>query len=125
VVGILKKTGTPVDQTIHIRLEGMTAIHVDWKDGAPIPGQSISAEKVLNMNLTPTAITAFLVGLKSRMAAFGVQRHVNTFAQEPLLAILPGVALQELWDLVGVAEKACWWFLYLSSPSAFRECSSR
>jgi putative ABC transport system permease protein len=106
VVGILEQTGTPVDQTIHIRLEGMTAIHVDWKDGAPIPGQSISAEKVLNMDLTPKAITAFLVGLKSRMAAFGVQRHVNTFAQEPLLAILPGVALQELWDLIGVAEKA-------------------
>jgi len=25
---------------------------------------------------------------------------------EPLLAVLPGVALQELWNLIGVAEKA-------------------
>jgi putative ABC transport system permease protein len=106
VVGILKKTGTPVDQTIHVRLEGIEAIHIDWKEGAPIPGQSISAEKALNMDLSPKAITAFLVGLKSRIAAFGVQRQVNTYSQEPLLAILPGVALQELWDLIGVAEKA-------------------
>jgi putative ABC transport system permease protein len=58
------------------------------------------------MDLTPKAITAFFVGLKSRIAAFGVQRFVNDYTQEPLLAILPGVALQELWDLIGVAEKA-------------------
>jgi putative ABC transport system permease protein len=31
---------------------------------------------------------------------------VNEYTREPLLAILPGVALQELWDLIGIAEKA-------------------
>jgi putative ABC transport system permease protein len=51
-------------------------------------------------------ITAFLVGLKSRIAAFGVQRAVNEYRAEPLLAILPGVALQELWGLMGTAESA-------------------
>lgn len=106
VVGILKKTGTPVDRTVHVLLEGIEAIHIDWKEGAPIPGMSISPDKVLDMDLTPKAITAFFVGLKSRIAAFGVQRFVNDYTQEPLLAILPGVALQELWDLIGVAEKA-------------------
>jgi putative ABC transport system permease protein len=106
VVGVLKSTGTPVDQTVHVLLEGIEAIHIDWQEGAPIPGQSISAKRVLNMDLTPKAITAFLVGLKSRIAVFGVQRFVNEYPQEPLLAILPGVALQELWDLIGVAEKA-------------------
>jgi putative ABC transport system permease protein len=105
-VGILKKTGTPVDRTVHVLLEGIEAIHIDWKEGAPIPGMSISTDKVLTMELTPKAITAFFVGLKSRIAAFGVQRFVNDYTQEPLLAILPGVALQELWDLIGVAEKA-------------------
>jgi len=59
VVGILKKTGTPVDQTVHIRLEGIEAIHIDWKDGAPIPGQSISADRMLTMDLRPRAVTAF------------------------------------------------------------------
>ena len=106
VVGILKKTGTPVDRTVHVLLQGIEAIHIDWKDGAPVPGMSISPENVENMDLTPKAITAFFVGLKLRIAAFGVQRYVNNYPREPLLAILPGVALQELWDLIGVAEKA-------------------
>ncbi len=106
VVGILKPTGTPVDQTVHVRLEGYEAIHIDWKDGAPMPGRSISPERVLEMDLTPRAITAFLVGLNSRIATFGVQRQINQYPKEPLLAIMPGVALQELWDLIGVAEKA-------------------
>ncbi len=106
VVGILKKTGTPVDHTIHVRLEGIEAIHVDWQDGAPIPGQSISAKGVLSMDLSPKAVTAFFVGLKSRIAAFSVQRYVNQYSEEPLLAILPGIALHELWNLIGVAEKA-------------------
>jgi putative ABC transport system permease protein len=106
VVGVLKSTGTPVDQTVHVLLEGIEAIHIDWQEGAPISGQSISADRVLGMDLTPKAITAFLVGLKSRIAVFGVQRYVNEYRREPLLAILPGVALQELWDLIGIAEKA-------------------
>ncbi len=106
VVGILKPTGTPVDQTVHVRLEGYEAIHIDWKDGAPVSGRSISAERVLQMDLTPRTITAFLVGLRSRIAAFGLQRWINQYPREPLLAIMPGVALQELWDLIGVAEKA-------------------
>ena len=106
VVGILKKTGTPVDQTVHVRLEGIEAIHIDWQNGAPVPGQSFSAQQALTMDLSPKVITAFLVGLKSRIAAFAVQRNVNQYPKEPLLAILPGVALQELWDLIGVAEKA-------------------
>jgi putative ABC transport system permease protein len=106
VVGILKRTGTPVDRTIHVLLEGIEAIHIDWKDGAPVPGQSISQDRVLKMDLSPKVITAFFIGLKSRIAAFGIQRFVNQYRQEPLLAILPGVALQELWDLIGVAEKA-------------------
>ncbi len=106
VVGILKPTGTPVDQTIHVPLEGIEAIHIDWKNGAPLPGRSISPERALAMDLTPRTITAFLVGLNSRIAAFGVQRQINQYPKEPLLAIMPGVALQELWDLIGVAEKA-------------------
>ena len=106
VAGILKKTGTPLDRTVHVSLEAITAIHVDWQGGSRIPGMSISADAVREMDLTPKAITAFLVGLDSRLAAFSVQRAVNTYREEPLLAILPGVALQELWDLMGTAEAA-------------------
>ncbi|MDX5374150.1 MAG: ABC transporter permease, partial [Pseudomonadaceae bacterium] len=107
VVGILARTGTPVDRTLHISLAGMEALHVDWQNGMPARGAArVSAEQVREMHLQPKAITAALLGLKSKVATFAVQRQVNEYRGEPLLAILPGVALQELWSLMGTAEKA-------------------
>jgi putative ABC transport system permease protein len=106
VVGILRSTGTPVDRTIHVPLEGIEAIHKDWVAGTQVPGFSLSATEALEHDLTPKAITAFLVGLKSRIATFRVQREINDYRKEPLLAILPGIALQQLWDLMSVAESA-------------------
>ena len=106
VVGILARTGTPVDRTVHVSLEAIEAIHADWQSGAPIPGMSISAEQARAMDLTPKAITAALVGLKSKIATFQVQRFVNDYPEEPLSAVLPGVALSQLWNLIGIAENA-------------------
>lgn len=106
VSGILEKTGTPVDRTVIISLDGIEAIHVDWQGGAQIPGQAVSAEDVRQMDLTPKAITAAMIGVKSRLQVFNLQRAINEYDEEPLLAILPGVALQELWGIVGVAETA-------------------
>jgi putative ABC transport system permease protein len=106
VVGILKPTGTPVDRTVHVPLQGIEAIHVDWVAGRQVRGLTISADEALEKDLTPKAITAFLVGLKSKIATFRVQREINDYRKEPLLAVLPGVALQQLWDLIGVAENA-------------------
>ncbi len=107
VVGILARTGTPVDRTLHISLAGMEALHVDWQNGVPARGAGkVSAEQAREMHLQPKAITAVLLGLKSKIATFTVQRQVNEYRGEPLQAILPGVALQELWSLMGVAEKA-------------------
>lgn len=106
VAGILAKTGTPTDRTVLVSLEAIEAIHVDWQSGAPVPGQTVSAGEVRKMDLKPQAITAALVGLKSRLATFRVQRLINEYPQEPLSAIVPGVALQELWGLVGTAETA-------------------
>lgn len=106
VSGILKPTGTPVDRAIHVSLEGIEAMHVDWRNGAAVKGEGTDPETIRGMDLKPKAVTALLVGLKSRAAVFRVQRSINTFREEPLLAVLPGVALQELWNLIGVAEKA-------------------
>jgi putative ABC transport system permease protein len=106
VAGILARTGTPVDRTVHVSLEAIEAIHVDWKSGAPVPGMRVTADQVRRMDLTPRAVTAVLVGAKSRFAAFTLQRAINEYRPEPLLAVLPGVALQELWDLMGTAEAA-------------------
>lgn len=107
VSGILEPTGTPMDQVIMISLEGIEALHIDWVNGAPpIPGFSVSADRTRGINLQPSGITAYFVGLSSRVAAFRYQRMINDYRQEALSAILPGVALQELWRLVGSAEKA-------------------
>ena len=106
VSGILEKTGTPVDRTVIVAMEAIEAIHVDWKGGAKIPGQTTPVEVIRQMDLTPSAITAALVGVESRLQTFSFQRAINQYPEEPLLAILPGVALQELWGIVGIAESA-------------------
>lgn len=106
VAGILARTGTPVDRTVHVSLEAIEAIHVDWQGGAPMPGVTISPEQARKMDLNPKAITAALVGLKSKIMTFRVQRFVNDYPEEPLSAILPGVALSQLWGLIGIAENA-------------------
>jgi putative ABC transport system permease protein len=106
VSGILERTGTPVDRTVHVSLEAIEAIHVDWQGGAQVPGQSTSADDVRKLDLKPTAITAALLGLKSKLATFRLQRAINDYPREALVAIIPGAALQELWGLVGVAETA-------------------
>src|SRR5690606_30591682 len=38
VVGILAPTGTPVDQAVHVSLQGLEAIHLGWSGGVQIPG---------------------------------------------------------------------------------------
>jgi putative ABC transport system permease protein len=107
IVGILNKTGTPIDRTVHIKLEAITAIHIDWQSGVQAPAQSrISAEEARKRDLTPNTVTAVLVGMKSKVMTFTMQRAINEYRQEPLLAVLPGVALSQLWDLVGVADTA-------------------
>lgn len=105
VVGILARTGTPVDRTLHVSLEAIEAIHLDWAGGAPLPGLSIPAEHVRKFDLQPKEITAALIGLKSRAAVFRLQRKINNHPGEPLLAVLPGVALDQLWQMVGFAER--------------------
>ena len=106
VAGIIDKTGTPVDRTVIVSMEAIEAIHVDWQDGVMIPGKTTAVEVIRQMDLVPKATTAALVGVKSRLQVFGLQRWINEYPEETLLAILPGVALQELWEIVGVAETA-------------------
>jgi putative ABC transport system permease protein len=106
VAGVLARTGTPVDRTVHIGLEAMEALHLEWRGGAPLPGVRIPAEQVRKFDLKPKTVTAALVGLKNRAAVFSVQRWVSTYQPEALMAILPGVALDELWSVIGVGENA-------------------
>ncbi|MDT0582301.1 MULTISPECIES: FtsX-like permease family protein [Alteromonadaceae] len=149
VTGILKPTGTPVDQAIHIGLSAVEAVH-------QTPQRSLSrsslkkpaSDKVVEsqthegsehdqhehdhdhheqehghheheqkqadsplvhhehaeLALEPSQISAFMLGLQSRIAVLQVQRQVNQYNNEALSAIIPGVALAELWRLVGAVE---------------------
>ena len=103
VTGILELTGTPVDRTVHVPLEGIEAIHIGWESGAK-PGIEIPAASAMKMDLQPKVITAFLVGLKNRSATFRLQREINEYPREALLATVPGVALAELWNTLGQFE---------------------
>jgi len=106
VSGILAPTGTPVDRTIHVPLEGLDALHA--------PARIAQTEDPLAAALMASGppaedartITAFLVGLRTRSAALSMQRAIATFPDEPLTAILPAATLQEVWAMVAVAEQA-------------------
>jgi len=107
VVGILAPTGTPSDRSLFVSLAGIEAIHVGWQSGSPnAKSMKLTHADFADKQLNPETITAAFIGLNSRMAAFKLQRAINQYREEPLLAILPALTLQELWQLIGVAEKS-------------------
>tara|TARA_R110000796_G_scaffold62830_10_gene144911 strand:+ start:1395 stop:2663 length:1269 start_codon:yes stop_codon:yes gene_type:complete len=107
VVGILAPTGTPVDQTVHVSLEAITAIHVGWETGAKNPlADNIAEETIRSFDLTPKTVTAIFLGLKRRGTILTTRREINTNRGEPLMAIIPSQALAELWSVTAIAERA-------------------
>jgi putative ABC transport system permease protein len=104
VTGILAPTGTPVDRTLHIGLEAMQALHLDWHGGAQIPGVALKASDLAKFDLRPTQVTAVLVGLKQRAAVLRVQRLLPARLAEPVSAVMPGAALDQLWRLTSGVE---------------------
>jgi len=102
VVGILAPTGTPVDKTVHLSLAAIEALHSGWN-----PAGNVSASKNQHQpTFQPEQITAFMLGLKSKIKTFSVQRKINNYPTEPLTAIMPGVALHQLWSMMSIAEQA-------------------
>lgn len=117
VSGILKSTGTPVDRTVHLKMQAIEAIHVGWESGAAPRGEkTLSADQVRERDLNPKSATALYVGLKSRMMTFSLQRWINTYKQEAVSAVLPGVAFAQLWKILGNVEVA---LLVISSMVVF------
>jgi putative ABC transport system permease protein len=130
VSGILAKTGTPVDRSVIVSINAIDAIHgnggqVDadesnhghddsnvnedkhdhgHEDGHAHEDEHSSDDQVEHQ--APASVTAAFIGLKSRMGVFQLQRSVNEFAGEPVMAIMPNVALRELWKMMSIAEQA-------------------
>ncbi|MGV6801833.1 MAG: ABC transporter permease [bacterium] len=95
ISGILKPTGTPVDATVHVTLEGLEMVHEDHH------GEEGHADH----DHDPDKITAFLMGMNSPPLALRMQYQINNYTPEALTAILPGVTLGQLWSLLGAVEK--------------------
>jgi len=106
VVGIIAPTGTPVDRSLFIGLPGMEAIHINWRSGAPMPGARVTPEQAARFRLEPRSITAMLVGLKKRSHVFTLQRAINEWKSEPLMGVMPGVAVDQIWNMVDTGERA-------------------
>lgn len=106
ISGILAPTGTPVDQQLYISLPAHRAIHIGWESGVQRPGAGVDPDEARARadELRPNAVTAILLGLHTRAAVFGLQRRVNDYRAEALTGIMPGITLQQLWRITGLAE---------------------
>jgi putative ABC transport system permease protein len=107
VAAVLSPTGTPIDQQLYVSLEAHHALHVGWESGVQRRGAGLglAEARALREELKPETLTAIFLGLKTRVAVFGLQRRVNEYRVEPLSAIIPGITLQELWRISGLAEQ--------------------
>jgi putative ABC transport system permease protein len=101
ISGILAVTGTPVDKTVHVSLQAIEAVHMP-----PAALQAVINEPagLMMEALNPESITSVMLGLTSKLATFTMQRELNNYANDRLMAILPGVAMAELWTLMSTVE---------------------
>jgi putative ABC transport system permease protein len=106
IVGVLDRTFTPIDRALYVTLEGIAAAHADWQDGAPpFPGEEIPAEQLLSAGVEIDQVTTFFLATRSRIDALRLQREINTYEGEALSAVIPAVALGEMWRGIGYAEE--------------------
>ena len=115
IVGILKPTGTPVDHTLHVSLQAIEAIHSNYDFGSKGDENLTNNQAKEGQLFAPQNISAFMIGLQSKITTFQFQRAINSYSKEPLLAILPGVVLSELWQIMGLVENT----LFLISALVF------
>ncbi|MDB9862609.1 FtsX-like permease family protein [Litorivicinus sp.] len=107
ISGVLAQTGTPIDQAIFVNLRGYELVHLGWQSGTKVFGvNNVNIESLPDHALDPKTVTAAFVGLKSKFKIFPFIREINKFPTEPISAIIPGVALAELWSIVGLVESA-------------------
>ena len=107
ITGILRPTGTPVDRSVFISLAGFEAIHIGWELGTKPTSSAqnpVAAQTIDPLRLQPYQVTAVLVGLQARQQVFTAKRKIEALSPS-LMAILPGVTLDELWQVMAVAEQ--------------------
>ena len=104
VVGILERTGTPVDRAVYVALKSIDSIHRDF-DGDGHDHDPLMALGDHGKEPDKGKLSAILVGLQTRSAAVSIQRTINEHDHEPLTAIMPGVVLLEVWRMMNMVER--------------------
>jgi putative ABC transport system permease protein len=81
-------------------------MHIDCKQGAPpLKGQATPADRIKKEEIRIEQITAFFLRTKARVQTLALQREINNFPEEPLMGVIPGVALAELWNGISYGEQ--------------------
>jgi len=112
VTGILAPTGTVADRAVYVSLATLDRVHATAAPSfaaAPAEDDGDGDSHGHGAHAKPgepADITAFLLGLESRVQVLRLQRTINQYEGEPLTAVIPAVALFELWSVIGVAENA-------------------
>ena len=106
VTGILNKTGTPIDRAIFLDLKGYELLHLGWKSGKKIFNlDDINLSSLPEDALIPKTVTAAFIGLKSKLTLFNFSKNIREYPKEAISAVIPGIALSELWSIVGLVDK--------------------
>ncbi len=106
VSGVLEPTGTPIDKAVFVSLQGYELIHLGWQSGRQLFGlDQVDVSKIPLDKLKPDTVTAAFVGLKSKVSLFRVSRSLSQYSAEAISAVIPSLALSELWSIVGMVDK--------------------
>jgi putative ABC transport system permease protein len=133
VHGVLARAGTPFDRTVLVSVEAIEAIHRGWRNGQQLVALSPEqVEKPIKPDAHEDehhegehhgeehhgdehhdhahaggldALDAVFVGLNDRRNVVRVQRKIAEFEAEPLSAVIPGVTLAQIWQIIGVADR--------------------
>lgn len=124
VTGVLAVTGTPIDKSVFVTLGGLGEIHREVgaephheeaghadehhqeEAGHGDEHEDHGSFREENGKLIATSVSGFFLGAKNRMEALNLQRTLNTWDGDTLLAILPGMAMGELWKNLSIFETA-------------------
>lgn len=113
VVGVLERTGTPIDRGVFIPLAAQGLVHGDYlpapeQDHADHEHEHGAHEHHQTETDAPPVYTlsAVLLGLENPALALRLQRTINNYRGEALSAIMPGLALQNFWRTLSLFERA-------------------
>lgn len=132
---ILARSGTPFDRAVFIPLQASEAIHRGWRGGRKLisltpekikkttsvprhehhhdehdDGHNDGHDDEHHADEKehahgPEGIDAVFIGLKEKRTLVQIQRLISEFEAEALTAVIPGVVLARIWQIIGFADR--------------------